>query len=48
MWTSGSVYEGEFVEGLKNGKGIWKKNHDDPNSNKYEGAYLDDKKHGQG
>ena len=25
IWADGSIYEGEFVNGLKDGKGKWKK-----------------------
>lgn len=48
IWKSGSIYEGEFKEGLKHGKGVWRKHKDDINSNRYEGEYLFDKKHGFG
>lgn len=47
-WKTGSYYEGQFVDGLKHGKGIWRKNKDDVMSNRYEGQYYMDKKHGYG
>ena len=42
------IFEGSFVKGLKEGKGTWRKNKDDPNSNRYEGEYKGDKKDGKG
>ena len=37
-------YEGEFLQGKKNGKGTYFWN----NGNRYEGEYLNDSKHGKG
>ena len=46
MWTesNGDVYEGQFVDGLKEGFGvyIW------ASGSKYEGNWKAGKKHGQG
>lgn len=33
---------------MKHGYGVWKKSRTDPNTNYYQGEYLDDLKHGQG
>lgn len=43
-----SIYIGEFKNGVKEGKGKWKKDRNDPESNQYEGEYKNDKKHGFG
>ena len=42
------MYTGEFKDGLKHGKGKWKKKINVPNSNQYEGSYEFDKKNGVG
>lgn len=34
-WKKGGFYEGEFMKGLREGKGIWV----DENNVKYEGTY---------
>ena len=39
------MYVGDFRNGLKHGKGKWKKN-PGPSTNSYEGDYYLDKKHG--
>ena len=39
---------GEFKNGLKHGKGKWKKRFNDQSCNMYEGSYEDDKKNGIG
>jgi hypothetical protein len=36
------------MDGLKEGKGTWRKHKDDLKSNRYTGGYLHDKKHGYG
>ena len=41
-WKNDSVYIGEFVNGMKHGKGKWMKNRE-PNSNYYSGEYYLDK-----
>lgn len=46
-WHNGSSYVGQFKDGLKHGKGKWKKSQE-PNCNQYEGEYERDKKNGQG
>jgi hypothetical protein len=33
---------------MKHGKGVWRKNRNEPTSNKYEGNYMWDKKHDYG
>jgi hypothetical protein len=38
-WHTGSQYEGEFLDGLKHGKGAWKKSKDELNCNRYQGFY---------
>ena len=47
-WANGNTYSGIFHEGMKQGKGVWKKSAVDENTNMYEGEYLEDMKHGQG
>jgi hypothetical protein len=39
---------GEFLNGLKHGKGRWKSARDVANVNHYDGDYFNDKKHGYG
>jgi len=46
-WKNGSVYKGQFVNGMKHGKGKWMKSRD-VNSNVYEGDYYMDTKQGYG
>jgi hypothetical protein len=46
--NNGSVYSGTFKNGLKHGKGKWKKGSDSSKSNSYDGEYFMDKKHGYG
>lgn len=46
-WKNGSVYNGQFSNGLKHGKGKWMKSRD-TKSNLYEGDYYMDKKQGYG
>lgn len=36
-WTMGSYFKGNFVNGLREGKGIWKRG--PGNTDKYEGEY---------
>ncbi len=57
-WANGSSYEGMFMNGLKHGKGKWKKgiltdNKNNENStivknNQYSGEYAFDRKNGYG
>lgn len=47
IWKSGASYVGEFKMGLKHGMGKWRKGKGN-NVNQYEGAYENDKKHGNG
>jgi hypothetical protein len=49
-WANGSVYEGLFKNGLKCGKGKWKKAAETLGgpANSYTGEYIDDKKTGYG
>ncbi len=47
-WKNGSIYIGDFKDGLKAGKGKWKKRFNDQNCNMYEGHYENDKKNGMG
>ena len=47
-WANGNTYSGTFKDGMKVGKGIWKKSGNEDVTNTYEGEYLDDKKHGLG
>ena len=44
FWAKGDQYEGEFSNGMKNGKGlfIWS------NGNKYDGDWKDNQRHGKG
>lgn len=46
-WKNGSVYKGQFMNGMKHGKGKWMKTRQ-VISNIYEGDYYMDKKQGQG
>ena len=41
------IYEGDFKEGMRHGKGIWRESNS-PNATSYEGSYFNDKKHGEG
>jgi hypothetical protein len=45
-WKNGSIYTGEFKDGMKHGKGEWKKYCNNPKSNHFEGFYQFDKKNG--
>ena len=47
-WANGATYEGYFLNGLKNGKGKWKKAPDVQGGpvNEYSGEYVHDKKCG--
>ena len=47
-WANGNTYSGIFVEGMKEGKGVWKKSGTDEATNTYEGEYHQDMKHGHG
>ena len=46
-WQSGSIYSGQFIDGVKQGFGRWKKSKDYV-TNIYEGQYFNDKKEGFG
>ena len=46
-WNNGSSYSGQFVDGVKQGFGRWRKSKE-PNTNLYEGQYANDKKEGFG
>ena len=41
-WAMGSFFKGNFINGLRDGKGLWKRG--PGNSDKYEGEYKQDKK----
>ena len=43
-WANGDIYEGDFQDDQRHGKGIFTC----ANGDKYEGAWLYDKRHGQG
>ena len=43
-----SSYVGEFVNGLRQGSGTWKKDINDPKSTQYEGQFDKDFRHGYG
>lgn len=45
-WANGCQYKGFFMNGLRYGKGIWRKG--PGNSDKYEGEWVNDKKCGHG
>ena len=45
---NGSIYSGEFKEGMKHGRGEWKKVANSTKCNRFEGFYAYDKKNGQG
>jgi len=47
LWKNGSVYDGDFKNGLKHGKGVWTKGRGE-NLTTYTGEYLLDKKCGYG
>lgn len=47
-WKNGSIYTGDFKEGMKHGKGEWKKVLNNPKCNRFEGEYQFDKKNGLG
>ena len=47
-WKNGSIYQGEFKEGLKHGYGEWKKVQNSTKCNHFEGYYMFDKKNGHG
>ena len=42
-WSTGAYYKGQFKNGLRNGKGIWKKSE---LGDQYEGDYINDMKDG--
>ena len=46
FWTNGCSYKGSFRNGLRHGKGIWRKDKESPDV--YEGGWVNDKKCGQG
>ncbi len=46
-WSNGAIYVGDFKDGLKHGKGKWRSGRG-PQSNSYEGDYVDDRKSGYG
>jgi hypothetical protein len=45
-WADGSCYMGDFQNGVRHGKGIWKSSLE--NGDMYEGEYKNDKKYGVG
>ena len=45
-WENGNSFKGNFANGLRNGKGIWKRGAG--KSDKYEGEYKNDQKWGYG
>ena len=45
-WADGSFYKGNFRNGYRQGHGIWKKSEGE--SDKYQGDYYHDQKHGNG
>ena len=45
-WNHGSYFKGNFINGLRDGKGSWKKGVG--NSDRYDGEYRNDKKWGEG
>ena len=47
VWHQGMVYEGEFMDGMRHGNGIWRESNS-PDATTYEGEYYHDKKHGEG
>lgn len=47
-WKSKAIYVGEFRNGMKHGKGKWKKEETSEKCNRYTGEYFNDMKHGQG
>ena len=47
-WKNGSIYSGEFKDGVKHGKGEWRKAANNPKCNRFEGEYTNDKKNGTG
>jgi hypothetical protein len=46
-WANGAVYQGQFLNGLRHGRGIWKSNARGKGDT-YEGEYCQDKKSGLG
>ena len=44
MWADGALYDGDFKDGLKHGRGKWRKLRNEVNCNQYEGQYHMDKK----
>jgi hypothetical protein len=42
-WNNGSIYKGEFKNGLRFGFGVWQYG-----AEKYEGTYINDKRNGEG
>ena len=47
FWKNGSIYSGEFVNGIKEGFGRWRKSKE-YNASMHEGQYVNDKKEGFG
>lgn len=47
FWKNGSIYSGQFVDGVKQGFGRWRKSKEYI-TNLYEGQYFNDKKEGFG
>ena len=45
-WANGSYFKGSFLNGLREGKGYWKKGVG--TTDKYDGSYRNDKKWGYG
>jgi hypothetical protein len=46
-WKNQASYVGGFYQGMKHGKGKWRKD-GRPNCNMYDGEFFNDMKHGQG
>ena len=47
IWENGNTYSGIFKNGMKDGKGVWKKTQEEF-TNMYEGEFWKDMKHGLG
>lgn len=47
MWKNGSVYTGQFCNGMREGHGKWRSAQEEP-CDWYEGGYANDRKNGFG
>lgn len=47
-WSTGQIYNGDYVNGKRHGKGQWRSSKDLTKSSSYVGEYKLDQKHGQG